>query len=147
MSSNRDLLERAVAVYNAGDLDAYVDLYADDAVLTTPEGVFRGRPEIRERFSRELNALSGATFTVIRYVEEGDRFADEFIFAGIHTGPLLMPGGTQLPPTGRTVEVKAMEMVVVRDGEMVVDNLYYDNVSVLTQLGAVPTLGGSALPS
>ena len=147
MSSNRDLLERAVTVYNAGDLDAYVDLYADDAVLTTPEGVFRGRREIHERFARELSAMSDVTFTVVSYVEEGDRFADEFIFAGIHTGPFLMPDGAQLPATGRTIELKAMEVVVVRDGKMVVDNLYYDNASVLTRLGAVPTLGGSALPS
>lgn len=63
MSSNRDLLDRAVAVYNAGDLDGYVDLYADDAVLTTPEGVFTGRSDIRDRFARELTALSDVEFS------------------------------------------------------------------------------------
>jgi predicted ester cyclase len=133
-TSNRDLLDRAVAVYNAGDLDGYVDLYADDAVLTTPEGAFKGRGEIRERFARELADVS---FNVVSYVEDGDRFADEFVFAGTHTGPLLMPDGTQLPATGRRVEIKAMEMVEVHDGKMIVDNLYYDNLAVLVQLGVV----------
>jgi hypothetical protein len=28
--------------------------------------------------------------------------------------------------------------VQVRDGKIVVDNLYYDNLAVLTQLGLVP---------
>lgn len=136
-TSNRDLLDRAVAVYNAGDLDGYVDLYADDAVLTTPEGTFKGRGEIRERFARELTALADVSFNVVSYVEDGNRFADEFVFAGTHTGPLLMPDGTQLPATGRRVEIKAMEMVEVHDGKMIVDNLYYDNLAVLVQLGVI----------
>jgi hypothetical protein len=33
-------------------------------------------------------------------VEQGDSFADEWTFAGTRTGPLPLPDGTQLPPTG-----------------------------------------------
>ncbi len=138
MTTQRALLDRAIAVYNDGDLDGYVDLYTDDAVLATPEGTFKGKSELRERFARELNALSDFRFDVISYIETGDMFADEFIFAGTHTGPLLMPDGTELAPTGRRVEVRGMEMVQVRDGRMAVDNLYYDNVAVLAQLGLLP---------
>ena len=137
-TKNQKLLQRAVDVYNAGDLDGYVDLYAEDAVLTTPEGVFKGRAEIRERFARELNALSDVTFTLVSYVEQGESFADEFVFAGTHTGPLLMPDGSVLPATGRRVEIHGMEMVEVLQGKMVVDNLYYDNVGLLAQLGLFP---------
>lgn len=137
MGSNRDLLGRAVDVYNAGDLDGYMELYADDAVLVTPEGTFKGKSEIRGRFARELTALSDVSFDVASYVEHGDSFADEFTFAGTHTGPLLLPDGTRLPPTGRRVVIKGMEMVQVRDGKMVIDNLYYDNLAVLIQLGVV----------
>ena len=32
MGASRKLLERAVELYNAGDLDGYMDLYAEDAV-------------------------------------------------------------------------------------------------------------------
>ena len=135
MSTNSDLLDRAMAVYNDGDLDGYVDLYTDDAVLTTPEGVFKGRDELRERFARELRALSDISFTMNSYVESGDMFADEFTLVGTHTGPLRMPDGSELAPTGHRLEIKGMEMVFVRDGKMVVDNLYYDNISVITQLG------------
>ena len=31
-----------------------------------------------------------------------------------------------------------MELVQVRDGKIVVDNLYYDNMAVAVQLGLVP---------
>jgi hypothetical protein len=36
------------------------------------------------------------------------------------------------------VEIKGMELVQVRDGKVVVNTLYYDNVAALTQLGLVP---------
>jgi ketosteroid isomerase-like protein len=138
MHTHRSLLERAVAVYNEGDLNGYVDLYTEDAVLTTPEGAIKGKNDLRERFARELNALSDIRFDVISYVEGGDMFADEFRLAGTHTGPLSMPDGTELPATGRHVEIRGMEMVQVRDGRMVADNLYYDNVAVFAQLGILP---------
>src|SRR3954470_6933725 len=96
MGRSRELLDRAVAVYNAGDLDGYVELYTDDAVLWTPEGTFKGKGELRERFARELHALSDISFTVASYVDQGDMFADEFVFAGTHTGPLVLPGGTEV---------------------------------------------------
>jgi ketosteroid isomerase-like protein len=31
-----------------------------------------------------------------------------------------------------------MELVRVRDGKIVVDNMYYDNLAVATQLGLLP---------
>jgi ketosteroid isomerase-like protein len=35
MGASRQLLDRYVESYNAGDLDAVMDLYAEDAVQTT----------------------------------------------------------------------------------------------------------------
>ena len=57
---------------------------------------------------------------------------------GTHTGRLVLPDGTELAPTGKRVEIKGMELVRVRDGKIVVDNLYYDSLSVLVQLVLVP---------
>ncbi len=65
-------------------------------------------------------------------------FADEWTFVGTHTGAFLMPDGTELPPTGKRVEIRGMEFVRLRDGKIVVDNLYYDNLAILVQLGLVP---------
>jgi hypothetical protein len=36
------------------------------------------------------------------------------------------------------VEVQGMELVRVRDGKIVLDNLYYDNLAVAAQLGLLP---------
>jgi len=138
MGANRKLLDRYVELYNEGDLDAVMDLYAEDAVQTMPEGTFEGRSTIRERLARDLDACPDATYTVGSFVEQGDGFADEWTFVGTHTGPFPLPDGSQLPPTGKQVEIRGMELVQVRDGKIVMDNLYYDNMAVLAQLGLVP---------
>lgn len=143
MGSHRALLEHYVERYNAGDLDGCMDLYAEDAVQIMPDGTFEGRSAIRERLARELAALPDVYFSFGAYVEDRDTFADEWTFVGTQTGPIVLPNGAELPPTGKRVEVRGMEFVRLRDGKIVVDNLYYDNLAVLVQLGLVPQ-GASA---
>jgi steroid delta-isomerase-like uncharacterized protein len=138
MSANRKLLDRYVERYNAGDLDAVMDLYAEDAVQLMPDGTFEGQGTIRERLAQELNGFSDVAHRVESFVEQGDAFADEWTFVGTHTGAVALPDGSQLPPTGKRVEIRGMELVQVRDGRIVIDNLYYDNMAVLAQLGLVP---------
>lgn len=135
MSANRKLLDDYVELYNQGDLDAVMDLYAEDAVQQMPDGTFEGRSAIRERLARDLDACPDATYTVGSFVEQGDAFADEWTFVGTQTGPFALPDGSRLPPTGKHVEIKGMELVQVRSGRIVVDNLYYDTTAVLAQLG------------
>jgi predicted ester cyclase len=136
--SSRGLLERYVELYNAGDLDGVMDLYADDAVQVMPDGRFEGRSVIGERLAKELIAFPDLHHRFISFVEQDDAFADEWIFVGTHTGPLVPPDGTELAPTGKRVEVRGMELVELRDGKIVVDNLYYDNLAVAAQPGVLP---------
>ena len=140
MSANRDLLDRYVERYNAGDLDAVIDLYADDAVQGMPDGIFEGREAIRERLAQELEAIPDVTHTVVSFIDQGDAFADEWTFVGTHTGgPLTLPNGDVLPATGKRVEVRGMEVVRVNaDGKIVLNTLYYDNMAVALQLGLIP---------
>jgi ketosteroid isomerase-like protein len=144
--NNKELLDLYVELYKQRDLDGIIDLYANDAVQWMPDGIYDGRKSIRERLARELAAFSDIDWGVTSFVEQGDAFADEWWFTGTHTGPLQLPDGTELPPTGRRVELHGMELVKVRDGKVVVDNLYYDNLTIATHLGLIPqpadTTGG-----
>jgi steroid delta-isomerase-like uncharacterized protein len=138
MEANRELLERYVELYNAGDLDACIELYADDAVQLMHDGVFAGPAAIRARLGKDLDAFPDAKYVVESFVEDGDRFADEWTFTGTNDGPLRLPDGTVVPATGMPVAIKGMELVEVRDGKIVVDNLYYDFMAAVAQLGLVP---------
>ena len=136
--ANKELLERYVELYNAGELDACMELYAVDAVQRMPDGTFEGRTAIRERLAADLAAFPDIRYTVGSFVDQGDAFADEFTVVGTHTGPLRLPEGIGLPATGKRVEIRGMELVQVRDGKIVVDNLYYDTTAILVQLGFAP---------
>ena len=138
MERYRELLERYVELYNAGDLDGVMDLYAEDSVQLMPDGFFEGRSAIKERLAKELDAFSDIAHRYVSYVEQDDAFADEWVFVGTHTGPLVLPDGSELPATGKRVEMPGMEYVKVRDGKIVVDNLYYDNLAVAAQFGLLP---------
>src|SRR5262245_35388373 len=122
MSFNSDLLDHYVERYNAGDLEAVMDLYAEDAVQVMPDGTFVGSSAIRERLALELDAFSDVAHRVESFVEQGDAFADEWTFVGTHTGPFPLPDGSELPPTGKRLEIRGMELVEVRDGKVVANN-------------------------
>jgi steroid delta-isomerase-like uncharacterized protein len=138
MEANRELLERYVERYNAGDLEECMKLYAEDAVQWMHDGLFEGVDSIQERLARDLTAFPDAKYVVESFVEDDDKFADEWTFTGTNTGPFRLPDGSEVPATGRPVEIKGMELVEVRDGKIVVDNLYYDFMAAVAQLGLVP---------
>jgi steroid delta-isomerase-like uncharacterized protein len=138
MEANRELLERYVERYNAGDLEACMKLYAEDAVQWMHDGLFEGVDAIQERLARDLTAFPDAKYVVESFVEDGDKFADEWTFTGTNTGPFRLPDGSEVPATGRPVEIKGMELVEVRNEKIVVDNLYYDFMAAVAQLGLVP---------
>ena len=138
MKANRELLDRYVELYNAGDLDACMELYAEDAAQRMHDGVFEGLEAIRDRLARDLDAFADANYVVDSFVDAGDTFADEWTFTGTHTGPFRLPDGSEVPATEKPVAIKGMELVEVRDGKIVVDNLYYDFMAAVLQLGLVP---------
>ena len=138
MSANRQLLDRYVERYNAGDLDGVMDLYAEDAVQIMPDGTYEGWSTVRERLAQELDGFTDLDHTVRSFVEQGDLFADEWTFVGTHTGSFRLPDGPELPPTGKRVEIRGMEVVRVRDRKIVLNSLYYDTMAVAVQLGLVP---------
>jgi predicted ester cyclase len=138
MSSAREAYERSVQLYNAGDLEGIVNSFTEDGVLVTPYGTFEGRAAIREFSRRDIAAFPERTVAMDVIVEQGDTIADEFTFVAMNTGPFVMPDGTELPPTGKRVEVKGMELLQMRDGKIAAHHMYWDSMAVIRQLGLLP---------
>ena len=138
MSSISDQYAQAIQRYNAGDIDGYVAFYAEDAAMTLPAGTFLGPAAIREAWGREAAAFPDQVLTIGITVEQGGTLADEFTWAGTNTGPLVLRDGTEVPPTGRRAEIKGMELVQMRDGEIALHHVYFDYMALLSQLGLLP---------
>ena len=69
-----------------------------------------------------------------------DRLVDEMIFRFTHTidMPWMLPG---VPPTGKRVEIPLVAIVHFRDGKLAHEHIYWDQASVLVQLGLLRTAG------
>lgn len=71
-----------------------------------------------------------------------DQLVDEIIFSFTHTEemPWMLPG---VPPTHRHVDVPLVVVVGFRDGKLAHERIYWDQASVLKQIGL---LTDSSLP-
>ena len=71
-----------------------------------------------------------------------DQLVDEMVVRFTHTIPMdwILPG---VPPTGRRVEIPLVVVVQFRDGKLAHEHIYWDQASVLAQLGL---LDSQALP-
>src|SRR5678816_1519289 len=63
-----------------------------------------------------------------------DQIVDEMVFRFTHSIPMdwILPG---IPPTGKRVEVPLVAIVRVRDGKVAHEHIYWDQASVLVQIG------------
>ncbi|HLK69673.1 MAG TPA: ester cyclase [Bryobacteraceae bacterium] len=69
-----------------------------------------------------------------------EQLVDEMIFSFTHTQemPWMLPG---IPPTNRHVEVALVAIVRFREGKLAHEHIYWDQASVLKQIGLLPDLG------
>jgi carboxymethylenebutenolidase len=65
-----------------------------------------------------------------------DRIIDEFVFRCTHSVRMdwLAPG---IAPTGRRIEIAKVVAVEFRDGKIAAERIYWDQASVLVQLGLI----------
>ncbi|KAF2098771.1 dienelactone hydrolase-like protein [Rhizodiscina lignyota] len=63
-----------------------------------------------------------------------DRVVDEMLFSFDHTQevPWMLP---DIPPTGKSVEVALVSVVCIRGGKLYHEHIYWDQASVLVQVG------------
>ena len=69
-----------------------------------------------------------------------NQLVDEMIFSFTHTQeiPWMLPG---IPPTNRRVEVPLVAIVRFRDGKLAHEHIYWDQESVLVQVGLLEPTG------
>jgi len=103
-----------------------------------------GKDALRAFYSRDFipSMPPDTTLTPISRTVGENQLVDEMIFSFTHTQemPWMLPG---IPPTYRRVEVPLVAIVRFRDGKLAHEHIYWDQASVLKQIGL---LTDSALP-
>jgi len=95
-----------------------------------------GRDELREFYSKRFipQMPPDTEMTSVSRTIGEDQIVDEMIFKFTHTIPMdwMLPG---ISPTGKRVEVPLVAIVRVRDGKLAHEHIYWDQASVLVQIG------------
>jgi carboxymethylenebutenolidase len=103
-----------------------------------------GKAGLREFYGRQFIPCMppDTTMTPVSRTVGENQLVDEMIFSFTHTQemPWMLPG---IAPTNRRVEVPLVAIVGFRDGKVAFERVYWDQASVLKQIGV---LGETKLP-
>ncbi len=103
-----------------------------------------GRDELREFYSKRFipQMPPDTEMTPVSRTIGEDQIVDEMVFKFTHTIQMdwMLPG---IAPTGKRVEVPLVAIVRFRDGKLAHEHIYWDQASVLVQIGL---LDASKLP-
>ena len=117
------------------DFDAIAQLMADDvAFIDAPrQQTIKGKSAVREWYASWAEACPDAVAGGNVIAASGDTVTVEGVYAGTNTGPF-----GPLPATGRSVSMPwANVLRFGSDGKIVGGAAYYDQFTILTQLGHV----------
>ena len=139
MTDLKDFYRQAIEAYNAHDLGRFLDYYADDCELTVPGfPPFKGKAAARQCWRLFMESFPDDHLTVTSQVVEEPTVVGEWTADATNTGPLYLPSGDVLPPTGKRFTNNGIDVSVIEAGRIKTHRLYWDTAAVLAQLGLTP---------
>lgn len=131
------------------DADAALEtMSVDPCLVEVPVGTgARGRDAVRAFYRDQFipSWSDDAGITPLSRTVDGDRVVDEFVVSFTHSKPMdwWLPG---VAPTGKAVKLPHVVVVGFEGGKIASEHVYWDQASLLVQVGAldpalVPALG------
>src|SRR5947207_235646 len=95
-----------------------------------------GKDELREFYSKRFipQMPPDTEMTPVSRTIGEDQLVDEMVFKFTHSIRMdwMLPG---IPPTGKRVEIPLVAIVRFKDGKLAHEHIYWDQASVLVQIG------------
>jgi steroid delta-isomerase-like uncharacterized protein len=126
---------RAYDLINAGDLDGFGDLMADDMVEHEEmPGLAPTKQGVLDMFRMYRTAFPDMELRAEEVLVSGDTTVTRVKATGTHQGDLM-----GMPPTGKRIEVKLIDIMRFNDAGTVSEHWgIMDTFSMMQQLGAIP---------
>ena len=144
---NEALVRSQLDLYNSHQSDpAWLDkrvagLTEDCEITDVPSGrTYRGADGFKQISRFYKDGFPDHSIEITNVVATEDQVVVEFIGRGTNTGPLHMPTG-DIPATGRYSELRFCEVIQCRNGNIDSFHIYYDNMTLLQNLGLAPAMG------
>jgi len=132
--------------FSTRDTEATLATMVDDAYVNHVPVMTggRGKEALRAFYAQDFipHMPPDTKLTPVSRTVDENQLVDEMIFSFTHTQeiPWMLPG---IRPTNRYVEVPLVAIVGFRDGKLAHERIYWDQASVLKQIGL---LSDSRLP-
>jgi len=133
-----------VAEFVTADVDATMATMTEDpTVVHVPTSIgAHGRDAVRSFYAEHFIGHQAADFALelLSHTATPDRIIDELVASFTHDVEIrwILPG---VPPTGRRVVVPVVTVIGMRDGLVDSEHIYWDQASVLTQVGMIDPAG------
>jgi predicted ester cyclase len=141
------VVERGLKAFNAHDMEALARDAAPDIEATAPGDLkLKGPQALKEFNTNWVRAFPDARIEATKIHAQGGTVIVEGIFTGTHDGILKTPMG-DVPATGQKVRGEFIQVFDVDRGLVKRNNLIYDRVQLMTQLGMAPAPANQAARS
>ena len=133
---NKKIALSLLEAINARDLSLWSQLLAEDYIAEHPGvSVPLNKTKSVGYYQRFVTAFPDIHFEVLHVLAEGDLVLTHWSAGGTHAERLATVTGETIPPTRRRVRVSGALLTEVRDGKIVREWTYWDQLSLLAQLG------------
>ncbi len=133
-AANRRFYEEVINQKKLAVVDEVAD--ADYVSHGFPPGLPPGRQGLKAFISVFHTAFPDGHLSIDQMIAEGDTVATRLTFRGTHTGAFQ-----NIPATGKKVTVPALDMARFTNGKLVEHWGGPDQLSLLQQLGVIPSMG------
>ena len=132
----QQFIDRYNAAWNEHDVETIVSMHTEDSVFENhvTGDVNVGREQIGRAVAGIFSVFPDLSFETRRAYIRDDLVVQEWTARGTHEGTMTR-AGMEVPPTGRKVEYKGMDVIPIRDGLVARKDVYSDSVTLLRQLG------------
>lgn len=140
IEENIELVRGGFEAFNNQDWDRFFAFGAESIVTTAPdlEEPVKGLEAYKERFDTNAEAFPDQHLETRQIFGQGDWVVMEGVFTGTHRGAFPGPGGQEVAPTNKRVELPVALVFKVEGGKVTEEHDYYDSLSFLGQLGLAP---------
>ena len=136
IDENKEIALSLIEALNVRDLGLWSRHLSDDYAADHPGvSVLLDKSRSIAYHQRFVTAFPDIRFEVLGVIAEGDSVLVRWTASGTHAERLATTTGRTIPPTRRRATVSGAMITQSRDGKVVSGWFYWDQLSLLSQLG------------
>lgn len=137
LQENKSLVKRLIEQgFNRGN-ESVIDELVAPTFSSEGEMAAAGPEAFKALAASFRTAFPDGQLEIQDILAEGDKVITWAVFTGTHSGPL-----EGIPPTGKKVSVKDIDLYTLQDGKVVAMRAHFDQLGMMQQLGVLGTMSG-----